>query len=198
MVTFETIELGFDIATAISIIGAAFVYIHTTSRENTRQRESIQQENRKQLQNEKVKEILDLLAEFRAENFDVISKMIDEKGNIGPILTDIAKFLRIKMLPTFAIFAIKEIFDELEKIIDATDTAIDEWDDFCKITDKDKKANDGFTEAMSKYVNSMMRLDFHITKNLRNQVHDENKTISKEISESYQKRKYTYRVVEFK
>ncbi len=43
----------------------------------------------------------------------------------------------------------------------------------------------------------MIDLDVQLIENLRNQVHNENETTSKEISKWYKKRKYTYRVAEF-
>ncbi len=210
MITFETIELGFDIATAISIIGAAVVFIYTTSREN-----------KKQLQNEKVVEIWELLEEFRAKHFDGIYKAINSTApSVGQLISKMSEFLRIEMLPTFAIFATKENIDELEKMRDETEIALDVWLDMIKSMkslesiryknkdDEDKKIeSDEYKDkkdivmsktdkGMRRYLNSMMRLDSQLTKNLRNQVHNESKNISKKIAGLYQKRKYTYR--EFK
>ncbi len=188
MGTFETIGFGFDIATAISVIGAAFAFILSTRREN-----------KKQLQNEKVTKVLDILEEFREKHLDgFFNKIRDNASNPGQLLTGAANFLRVEMFPVFAIFSTKENIYELCKMIDETDKAIDACDDFCDIKNKDTKANDAFTEAMNQYSVSMLKLDVKLTENLRNQVHNENKTLSKEIAELYQKRKYFYREVEFK
>ncbi len=212
MITFETIELGFDIATAISIIGAAVVFVYTTSREN-----------KKNLQNEKVLEILELLEEFRQKHFDVLYKAINSTApSVGKLIPEMSEFLRVKMLPTFAIFATEENIDELEKMRDETEIATDAWLDMFESMeslesiryknkdDEDKKIeSDEYKnkkdivmsktdKGMHRYLKSMMRLDSQLTKNLRNQVHNENKKTSKKIAELYKKRRYDYRVVEFK
>ncbi len=190
MGTFETIGFVFDIATVISVIGAVIIFIYSTRREN-----------KKQLQNEKVIKILDILEEFRIEHLDRLFKKINiyNDPNFGPLLTDTAEFLRVKMLPVFAIFATKENIDELEKMMDATDKAINAWGDFC-LVDKDANANahDTVNKAMIEYSRSMRELDSQLTENLRNQVHNENKTKSKQIAKLYQKLKYTDRKVRFK
>ncbi len=191
MITFETTELVFDIATLLSIIGSAAAFILITRREN-----------KKNLQNEKVAEIWKLLVEFRTKHLDVFSKEInnddDKVADPGPLLTDLAEFLRVEMLPTFAIFATKENIYALKKMMDATEKAIDAWDDFDDIADKNKKAYKTVDEAMGKYYDSMRKLDVQLIENLRNQVHNESKNKSKEIAELYKKRKYNYRVAKFK
>ncbi len=192
MITFETIELGFDIATAISIILAAAAFIITTYRENKKNLG----ENKKNLQNEKVVEIRGQLVEFK-EHLDGLREEIKNKGNVGPLFTKMAELLRVKMLPVFAIFATQENIDALENMMNETEEAIDVWGDFCEIPDKNKKAHNTVTEAMDKYLKNMIDLDAQLIKYLRNQVHNENETTSKEISKWYKKRKYTYRVAEF-
>ncbi len=186
MGTFETIGFGFDIATAISVIGAAFAFILSTRKEN-----------KKNLQNEKVVEIRSQLVEFK-EHLDGLLEEIGKKGNVGPLFTKMTEFLRFEMLPVFVIFATQENIDALENMMNETEEAIDAWGDFCEIADKDEMANKTVTEAMHQYSVSMVDLDIQITKNLRNQVHNENKKTSKKIVEWYQKRKYTYREVKFK
>ncbi len=194
----ETIEFGFDIATLLSIIGAGAVLIYTISRENKKnlQNNLIEKkknliEKKKNLQKEKVVEIWNILIEFN-EYFDAFSKEInndDKPPNPGPLLTEMDKFLKIKMLPAFAIFATKENIDALANMMNETKIVINVWGDFCDNTDKDKKAHNTVTEAMGKYVDNMIDLDAQLIKYLRSQVHNENETISKEISKWYIKLK---------
>ncbi len=192
MITFETIketiEFGFDIATAASIIGSALVFGYTT-----------RIKNKKNLQKEKVVEIWDLLIEFN-EYFDAFSKEINNYNkapNPGPLLTKMAELLRVKMLPAFTIFSTKENIDALANMMDETKIIIDVWGDFCEIPDKNKKAHNTVTEAMDKYVDSMIDLDVQLIEYLRNQVHNEKINKSKEVVKLYKKRKYNYREVEF-
>ncbi len=196
MITFETTELVFDFATLFSIIGAGAVLIYTTSRENKKNlrenKKNLQKnlrENKKNLQNEKVVEIWELLIEFNKYS-DELREEIGKKGNVGLLFPKMAKFLRVKMLPTFAIFSTQENIDALVNMMNETEIVIDVW--------SDKNARNAVTKAMSKYINSMIDLDVQLTENLRNQVHNENENENKEIAKLYKKLKYTYREVEFK
>ncbi len=208
MITFETIketiefvkefvkttEFVFDFATLLSIIGAALILIYTTRKENKKNL----RENKKNLQNEKVVEIRGQLVEFK-EHLDGLHKEINNKTpDPGSLLTEMAKFLRVEMLPVFAIFATKENIYELANMMHKTDKAIDVWKDFYQNKDKNKKARNTVIEAMRKYLKSMIDLDVQLTENLRNQVHNENANENKEIAKLYKKLKYTYREVEFK
>ncbi len=195
----NSVVLGLDILAPLSIIIAVFVFINSNKQENEKSRSKAIIENKKHMQNKKVAEILDLLKQFRDEHFDVFSKEInndDKAPNPGPILTDMAEFLRVKMLPTFAIFATKTSIDELVDMMIETDEAIDIWDVFCG-KDKDKDAHNKVSKGMNKYMDSMKELDVQLTENLRKQVHSETEEEIKEITKIYKERKYTYRKVKF-
>ncbi len=184
----KTMEFGFDFATLLSIIGAGAVLIYTIRRENKNNLQNNLIEKKKNLQKEKVVEIWGQLVEFK-EHLYGLHKEVDNKGNVGPLLTEMDKFLKIKMLPAFAIFATKENIDALANMMDETKIVIDVWGDFCEIADKDEKAYNTVTEAMNKYLKNMIDLDVQLIEYLRNQVHNENETTSKEISKWYKKLK---------
>ncbi len=201
----NSLVLGLDILAPLSIVIAVIMFINSNEQENEKSRSKAIIENKKHMQNKKVAEILDLLKQFRDEHFDRFVKMYedndndkdkDKRPNPGPILTDMAEFLRVKMLPTFAIFATKASIDVLVDMMSKTDEAIDIWTVFCK-EDKDKDAHNKVSKGMEKSMESMRELDVRLTENLRKQVHSETEEEIKEITKIYNKRKYIYSEVKF-
>ncbi len=172
MGTFETIGFGFDIATAISVIGAAFAFIV-----------SARKENKRKLQKEKVSEMWEILQEFKG----YMKVFIDTKNEFSDpfqILTDVSVFLRTEALPAFVIFATKEDIEDIIVTIKQADEAAKVWVDSDK--SKDSKI---IKEALDKCWTSMLDVERKLAERLRNQIH-ENKSETKKIIALYQDNKF--------
>lgn len=189
----EQFDLVFDFATALSIFFAIIAFFVGMRIENKKHKI----ESEKKLQGERVTKVFGVLDEFRREHLEVFSKAKNDSSkekpfHPGPILTDTALFLRTKVLPVFVVFTTKENLENIEEMIDATNTCIDAWSSFLETKD---------TEAISKatdlYHDSMMELEFKLNLGLRKQIYNEEESDSKKVAELYRKLKYTYRVVEF-
>ncbi len=114
---FETIGFGFDIATAISVIGAAVAFIISARRENKRK-----------MQNERVIRIEGILTRFREEHilpfhslaYGVQAYKETDRDKLTPMLYAASSFLKNELLPVFFVFSIKDNIKAVVEIMRKT------------------------------------------------------------------------------
>ncbi|GEM_PF-5239196 len=170
----ESISIGFDIATAASIIGAAAVFIFNTRKEN---RKKIGEER----ENERTKNLSSLLTEYREKHLFPFLECIHggNKGEADPreIIFNIYEFLRGKALPATVIYSTKEDFNAIVEVIEETESIFNKTRDPSKDLDK----------SIQDYIAKLIQLERTMILRLRGLMHSESSSDSEKISKLYKK-----------
>lgn len=169
----ESISIGFDIATAVSVIGAAIAFIISLFIENKRK---IGEER----ENERVKTLSSLLTEYREKHlFHFLDRILANKGETDPreILFNLHNFLERKALPATVIYSKKEDFNAIIEMIEETKS----------IFEKTKAPSADLDKSIQNYIAKMIQLEGTMVLRLRGLMHNESSSDNEEILKSYKK-----------
>jgi len=169
----ESISIGFDIATAVSIIGAAIAFIISLYKEN---KKKIGEER----ENERVKTLSSLLTEYREKHlFHFLDRILANKGDADPreILFNLHEFLERKALPATVIYSKKEDFNAIIEMMEETKSIFEET----------KSPSAALNKSIQDYISKMIQLEGTMVLRLRGLMHSESNSDNEEILKLYKK-----------
>ncbi|ORU94866.1 MAG: hypothetical protein A6F72_09340 [Cycloclasticus sp. symbiont of Poecilosclerida sp. N] len=190
----QTISIGFDIATAVSIIGAVIVFIINTRQENKK----IIGEERK---NERVKILSGLLTTYREKYlFPILAVLAKEKPDpeagvaarkgLELMMGELKKFLQQKAEPTAAIYFGKEDFEGILEMRKLSHTIFPEINKILsdEVSQEDKVSR--VIGVFDKYTLALIMQEAAMVIRLRRLMHNESKRESGKIWNMYALHRY--------
>ncbi len=197
MGTFETIGFGFDIATAISVIGAAVVFVYTISREN-----------KKMFVQEKAEKLFDALSEQQDQSI-VLLKIANrgetKEDEIYYALNSTNNHLRRKLLPIFAAFSSIDNMKKIGEMIKKLNGIVNKHSEFVtlkkpegennekELKEWDKKKHEKYMiviQAIKTYVEDMKDIEIMLLTDIRHKINKESEDDSEDAVEEFRRIQY--------